>query len=84
MFRTTISILFPALLLGFSHAQAAGDDSLLEPCINGSVSASGYFPSQAMEDQFNAYLQWQDDELYYYHMTQIRRDRAAAADSPDE
>jgi hypothetical protein len=30
----------------------------LEACINGEVSASGRFPTQAMEDQFNAYTNW--------------------------
>lgn len=32
--------------------------STLDPGANGSVSATGNFPSQAMEDQFNAYLAW--------------------------
>jgi hypothetical protein len=30
----------------------------LEPAINGQVSASGLFPTQEMEDQFNDYLAW--------------------------
>jgi len=30
----------------------------LDPCLNGDVSASGRFPTQAMEDQFNRYLDW--------------------------
>jgi hypothetical protein len=30
----------------------------LDPGANGSVSATGTFPTQAMEDQFNAYLAW--------------------------
>ena len=30
----------------------------LDPGANGSVSATGIFPSQAMEDQFHAYLAW--------------------------
>ena len=30
----------------------------LEPSLNGQVSASGLFPTQAMEDEFTAYLQW--------------------------
>jgi hypothetical protein len=33
----------------------------LEPAINGEVSASGLFPSQAMEEQFAAYLRWTKD-----------------------
>ena len=30
----------------------------LDACLNGDVSASGRFPTQAMEDQFNAYVAW--------------------------
>jgi len=30
----------------------------LEPAINGQVSRSGTFPTQEMEDQFDAYLAW--------------------------
>jgi hypothetical protein len=33
----------------------------LEPSLNAQVSASGRFPSQAMEDQFHAYLTWVQD-----------------------
>ena len=34
----------------------------LEPAINGAVSAQGLFPSQAMEEQFDAYLRWTKGE----------------------
>ncbi|MFO8005551.1 hypothetical protein [Thioalkalivibrio sp.] len=30
----------------------------LDGVLNGNVSATGRFPTQAMEDQFNAYLSW--------------------------
>ena len=30
----------------------------LDPCLNGQVSASGRFPTQAMENEFNRYLSW--------------------------
>lgn len=30
----------------------------LEPALNGQVSASGRFPTQAMEDAFHEYLRW--------------------------
>jgi hypothetical protein len=30
----------------------------LDGALNGNVSATGRFPTQAMEDQFNAYLSW--------------------------
>lgn len=32
--------------------------SALEPAGNGNISASGRFPTQAMEDQYNAYVAW--------------------------
>lgn len=41
-----------AVFAGFSFVRD------LEPAINGEVSASGLFPTQAMEDQFNAYVRW--------------------------
>ncbi len=34
----------------------------LEPAINAQVSASGSFPTQEMEDQFNAYLAWTKEQ----------------------
>jgi hypothetical protein len=34
----------------------------LDGVLNGHVSATGRFPTQAMEDQFNAYLAWADQE----------------------
>ncbi len=34
----------------------------LDGVLNGQVSATGRFPTQAMEDQFNAYLSWVERE----------------------
>jgi len=46
--------------LGIEHALANPIEPAhaLEPSLNANVSASGRFPSQAMEDQFNAYVSW--------------------------
>ena len=42
---------------GILNAETGSSSHLdLEPCINGGVSASGRFPTQAMEDQFHAYV----------------------------
>ena len=30
----------------------------LDSCVNGDVSTSGRFPTQAMEDQYNRYMDW--------------------------
>ena len=39
-----------ALLAGSAAALADTTDHALEPCLNGEVSATGLFPSQAAED----------------------------------
>ena len=57
------AILAGALLAG---ALLAGSTAManetyiddLEPHINGGVSATGLFPTQAMENQFTEYLKW--------------------------
>jgi len=58
MFRTTLFALITFVAI---PAHASG---LLEPCINGDVSASGSFPTQKMENesQFKAYLAGRLDE----------------------
>ncbi len=57
-----------ALVLGiflFTSTAVVATDHSLEPCINGDVSSSGNFPSQEMEDQVHAYLNWRSDQPYY-------------------
>ena len=44
---------------------ASATDLTLEPCINGDVSNSGNYPSEAMERQIHAYLNWRSYEPYY-------------------
>jgi hypothetical protein len=61
MFTKTLGL---TLLLVCTTGAFASDLSL-EPCINGEVSATGNFPSQAMEDQIHAYLKWRSDHPYY-------------------
>jgi hypothetical protein len=34
----------------------------LEPTLNGGVSANGLFPTQAMQEEFSAYLDWTKDQ----------------------
>lgn len=46
---------------------AFASDLTLEPCIDGGVSATGTFPSQAMEDQIHAYLKWSSGQPYYLY-----------------
>ncbi len=55
-----------AFALLFSSASAVlAYDSSLEPCMNGDVSATGNFPTQEMENQIRAYLEWRSDQPYY-------------------
>ena len=53
---------FVAALAAFGGLQAQDvgivSTSELDPCINGQVSTSGLFPTQAMGEQFARYLEW--------------------------
>jgi hypothetical protein len=48
--KTTLSIAVLFGLLGTGLTAAAANPNALEPCINGQVSASGLYPTQAEED----------------------------------
>lgn len=61
MFGKTL-VLGLTLLTG---SLAAASDLSLEPCVNGGVSTSGIYPSQAMERQIHAYLNWRSYQPYY-------------------
>jgi hypothetical protein len=56
----------------------------LEPALSGSVSASGLFPTQEMEDAFAAYLEWTKSEglsrLTAFEITEETLARAAAGE----
>jgi hypothetical protein len=60
------TLTFVAPLAAFSglQAQDVGTRSMIEldPCMNGQVSASGLFPTQAMGEQFARYLEWTAEE----------------------
>jgi len=52
------STLFGAvLMMAIAGHVGAADNLEMEPCINGEVSASGLFASQAEEDAYNAEAQ---------------------------
>jgi hypothetical protein len=50
--------------LDITHAVAAEIRPVesLDGVLNGNVSATGRFPTQAMEDQFNQYLSWVEQD----------------------
>jgi hypothetical protein len=48
----------PAVPTAVQLAAPIALQGALEPCLNGEVSASGLFPTQAMEDEYAAYLGW--------------------------
>jgi hypothetical protein len=56
---TAVLFLLSGLVEPVEASDPAGLD--LEPAINGAVSANGLFPSQAMEEEFAAYLLWTKD-----------------------
>jgi hypothetical protein len=62
MLKSTLAVgtlALTLLVIGPRAAEAAGSSAnTLEPAINGQVSASGLFPTQEIEDQFNDYLAW--------------------------
>lgn len=46
-------------MTGATNLSAApATDASLDPCLNGEASQTGRFPTQAMEDEFNRYLDW--------------------------
>ena len=73
MLQKTLTVV--SLLL-FASSTLATDLSL-EPCINGEVSRSGNFPTQEMEEQIHAYLEWQTVDPYYLFRTESRKVTAA-------
>lgn len=42
-----------------------GSDLVLEPCVNGDVSQTGTWPTQLMEGNDRAQLDWQSYDPYY-------------------
>lgn len=62
MFKDTLIAATTALYLISGPAGSAELSSTviqdLEPALNGSVSANGLFPTQAMEEAFTDYLRW--------------------------
>ena len=68
MFWNSLTIV--ALTLG--STVATGDDHSLEPSINGEVSASGNYPTQEMEEQIYAYLEWQKSQPFYLFRVAVR------------
>ena len=75
MFRKTVILMFSVLL----SSLAVAGNSDLELCINGGVSATGNFPSQAMEDQIHAYLDWRSDQGSPYYLFRVASQRMKSA-----
>lgn len=71
------------LVLAFSGVAAAADLSL-EPCVNGAVSRTGTFPTQAMESQINAYLNWRSYDPYYLFAVSANYLQPPFAEDPDK
>jgi hypothetical protein len=74
----------PMIFSLFAFNLMAGETPLadahaLEPCINGEVSASGTFPSQAMEEQIDAYMRWSNLTGQPYYLFTVANDRLVGA-----
>lgn len=60
-----VSAAMTLLLMSGATASSEPSDAVLldlEPAVNGAVSANGLFPSQAMEEEFSAYLRWAKEQ----------------------
>ena len=68
MFWNSLAVV--ALTLGSTVVM--GDDHSLEPSINGEVSASGNYPTQEMEEQIYAYLEWQKSQPFHLFRVAVR------------
>lgn len=64
-----LPMIFSLLAFNLMAAEMpVADAHTLEPCINGQVSASGTFPTQAMEEQIDAYLRWSNRTGQPYYL----------------
>ena len=78
MIRTSLLACLLALPL-VTPAQQSVDLSL-EPAINGEVSRLGTFPTQKMEDEIHAYLEWRARSGSPYYLFQVAPERLTLAD----
>jgi hypothetical protein len=74
-----LPLLFGILAFSASAAESPVADGDLEPCINGAVSASGAFPTQAMEEQINAYVAWSAKTGHPYYLFRVAGERSPTA-----
>ena len=79
MYGSFLPLLLTMLAFSATAAEPADPALELEPCINGAVSASGAFPTQAMEEQINAYIAWSAGTGQPYYLFQAARDKLTAA-----
>jgi hypothetical protein len=77
------NVILPLVLsltaFSISAAEAPPVDHSLEPCINGAVSTTGAFPTQAMEDQIKAYVTWSGNIGQPYYLFKVAGEEFAAA-----
>jgi hypothetical protein len=79
MFMKFLPMAFSLLAYSVSATELPSGDHSLEPCINGAVSASGAFPTQAMEDQIMAYVAWSGTIGQPYYLFRVTGQQFAAA-----
>lgn len=70
-----LSLVFGLLAFSVSAADQPPIDLDLEPCVNGAVSASGAFPTQAMEEQVDAFVTWSAKTGRFYYLFEVAGNR---------
>lgn len=78
-----LPLAFSLLAFAVAAEESAPADLSLEPCINGGVSASGTYPTQAMEDQIDAYLAWASMTGQPYYLFRVDGAKLAGAYDQD-
>ncbi|MGD8274965.1 MAG: hypothetical protein PVJ30_03335 [Thiohalocapsa sp.] len=79
MLNAILPLVLGLTAFSISAAEAPPVDRSLEPCMNGGVSASGAFPTQAMEDEIKAYAAWSGSIGQPYYLFQVAGEAFAAA-----
>jgi hypothetical protein len=79
MLSSPLPVLLSVLAFSVSAAEVTASGASLEPCINGAVSASGAFPTQAMEEQVNGDLARSEQKSRPHQLVRVAADRSSTA-----
>jgi hypothetical protein len=71
VFPNYLPLVFSLLAFSVSASDQPAVDLDLEPCVNGEISASGTFPTQAMEEQVDAFVSWSAETGRFYYLFEV-------------